>query len=150
MNPIAETAKSVGLSILKSKVFWYITLGLIAFIIIRRTVKGSTPKVASLPSGEDSSKATQTWWNGTGQPIMNRAFLALKNEYWLTGKRNDAYIEMLKLDRAQLTYLYNQFNKQYSVDYFKGESLTKVIDGQFWYIEKGSAMVERLTGWNLI
>ena len=149
-SEITQTAKNVGLSVLKSKYFWYALLAGIVYFIIKRQITGGTPDLAKLPDEDKSPQNTAQWWSKIGNPVMLELQAALRAEYFPASKRRkQAYLKILLFDKGQTFTLYNNFNASYSTKYYKGKTLTQVIDDQYTLEQSQDDLVARLLGFGL-
>lgn len=145
-----STAKEVGRKILSTKIFWYFVVAIIGFLVIKRLINGRTPDEVILPEADTSPNATQQWYDNSGRPTMLELQAALQNEYFPASKRRlNAYLKLLAYDKHQLTIIYNTFNKNYSSQYYKGKTMTQVIDGQYTFETAQETLVTKLISYNL-
>jgi hypothetical protein len=128
---IANTAKGVGLSVLKSKYFWYGLIAVIAYWIIKKQINPKN-EIVVLPPENVNQQATSNWLNNVGIPTMNLGYDALKNEYFTQSAREAFFIKLLSFSDRQLVLVYNEYNKKYSST-IGGKSLTKHISSQVTY-----------------
>ncbi len=146
--------KEVGKKIISSKIFWYVVLGVVALLGLRKlfpSIFTTPPKVVVLPDEDKSPSLTSQWWSAIGKNIMIELHASMQVPWYIPSgsRRATIFAKVVSLDKAQATYLYNEFNKAYSIIYYKGRTMTAEIDSQFVLFGGKEELVSKLISYNL-